>query len=219
MSTLDNAINRVEKLKNLANELIQKNGDQNKLIEEKVKIIKSRIGDLTKQKDALKKRFTTMSTQTTNIQKLISKTEGLEKLEEKLQALQTQISSVTNLDISELDNTIKELSEIVKDDSGTGNNGPTNGPTNGSNSTQSQQPIPNQPLTQKPRPTYADMTRRPNSIPQANKRSLRGGFQYDEIAISKTKKKKQQQKKKKSTKSKKHKKGHKKGHKKTQNKK
>lgn len=211
MSTLDNAINRVEKLKNLANELIQKNGDQNKLIEEKVKIIKSRIGDLTKQKDALKKRFTTMSTQTTNIQKLISKTEGLEKLEEKLQALQTQISSVTNLDISELDNTIKELSEIVKDDSGTGNNGPTNG----SISTQSQQPIPNQPLTQKPRPTYADMTRRPNSIPQANKRSLRGGFQYDEIAISKTKKKKQQQKKKKSTKSNKHKKGHKK----TQNKK
>ena len=183
MSGLEEAIQRVNKLKSMAETLISANGQNNKLIENKIAVIQNRIVKLSELKESLKTRFNLLSSQTADIQRLVSQTQGLEELEGKLQALQAQISGVNNLDLSDLDKTINELEQLIKPP-GAGNGTSGNAGAAASSMAQGQQ------LAVVPR-AVSPLRERPSALsPPGAPRSdseQQGGFRYDSVAKSKSK--------------------------------
>lgn len=182
MSSLETAIERVDKLKKMAESIVGTNGETAKMIEAKLKLIQNRISKLSDLRNSLKTRFQLLSSQTADIQRLVSQTQGLEQLENKIQLLQTQISGVNNLDLTDLDKTIEELEKLITSGS-PDNQGGTPG-TQPPSQTQS----PSQSQGQRQRQTtrsVSPMRSRPSTPPGSS--SLIGGYRYDSISKSRSK--------------------------------
>lgn len=197
MASLEQAIQRVNKLKTMAETLIGANGENNKLIQNKLAVIQNRISKLSELRESLKNRFNLLSSQTADIQRLVSQTQGLEVLESKLQALQAQISGVTNLDLSDLDKTITELEQLVRQpsngssDSGSGTSTGIGRqqvivrPTRAVSRIRGRQPSP--PGVPQIQSTTTTTSGESDSSGSGSDSLQQGGFRYDSIAKSKSK--------------------------------
>jgi hypothetical protein len=175
MSSLETAIQRVDKLKKMAESILGTSGQNAQLIENKLKLIQNRISKLADLRKSLKTRFGLLSAQTADIQRLVSQTQGLEELEAKLQLLQTQISGVNNLDLSDLDKTIDELQQLMNVP---GNSGDGSGNSSGAASTA---------VVQQPPRAVSRMRMRPVSPPGAPAPGQTGGYRYDSVSKSRSK--------------------------------
>jgi hypothetical protein len=177
MSSLETAIQRVDKLKKMAESILGTSGQNAQLIENKLKLIQNRISKLADLRKSLKTRFGLLSAQTADIQRLVSQTQGLEELEAKLQLLQTQISGVNNLDLSDLDKTIDELQQLMNVP---GNSGDGSGNSSGAASAA---------VVQQPPRAVSRMRMRPVSPPGAPEPSQEqtGGYRYDSVSKSRSK--------------------------------
>lgn len=186
MSSLETAIERVDKLKKMAESIVGTNGETAKMIEAKLKLIQNRISKLSDLRNSLKTRFQLLSSQTADIQRLVSQTQGLEQLENKIQLLQTQISGVNNLDLTDLDKTIEELEKLITSGS-PDNQGGTPGtqpPSQTQSPSQTQPPSQTQGQRQTTR-SVSPMRSRPSTPPGSS--SLIGGYRYDSISKSRSK--------------------------------
>lgn len=184
MSSLETAIERVDKLKKMAESIVGTNGETAKMIEAKLKLIQNRISKLSDLRNSLKTRFQLLSSQTADIQRLVSQTQGLEQLENKIQLLQTQISGVNNLDLTDLDKTIEELEKLI-----------TSGSPDNQGGTPGTQP-PSQPPSQTQSPSQSQGQRqttrsvspmRTRAVGPTGSSSLIGGYRYDSISKSRSK--------------------------------
>lgn len=174
MSSLETAIERVDKLKKMAESIVGTNGETAKMIEAKLKLIQNRISKLSDLRNSLKTRFQLLSSQTADIQRLVSQTQGLEQLENKIQLLQTQISGVNNLDLTDLDKTIEELEKLI-----------TSGSSDNQGGTPGTQP-PSQ--SQSQRQTIRSVSpMRTRAVGPTGSSSLIGGYRYDSISKSRSK--------------------------------
>lgn len=174
MSSLETAIERVDKLKKMAESIVGTNGETAKMIEAKLKLIQNRISKLSDLRNSLKTRFQLLSSQTADIQRLVSQTQGLEQLENKIQLLQTQISGVNNLDLTDLDKTIEELEKLITSGS----------PDNQGGTPGTQQPSQTQGQRQTTRSVSPMRTR---AVGPTGSSSLIGGYRYDSISKSRSK--------------------------------
>jgi hypothetical protein len=180
MSSLETAIQRVDKLKKMAESIIGTSGQNAQLIENKLKLIQNRISKLADLRQSLKTRFGLLSAQTADIQRLVSQTQGLEELEAKLQLLQTQISGVNNLDLSDLDKTIDELQQLM--------NVPGNsGDGSGNSSAARADIVAPSSVVQQPTRAVSRMRPRPVYPPGAPAPGQTGGYRYDSVSISRSK--------------------------------
>lgn len=185
MSSLETAIQRVDKLKKMAENIIGTNGQNAQLIENKLKLIQNRISKLADLRESLKTRFGLLSAQTADIQRLVSQTQGLEELESKLQLLQTQISGVNNLDLTDLDKTIDELQQLMNTPGNTGD-----GSGSGSSSDSSTRTTAPTALVQRQSRAEGRMRSRPGAPARAPATAPEqtGGYRYGLKSRSKTRK-------------------------------
>jgi hypothetical protein len=113
--TVDDALSRVNKLKDIIMGLIGQEKNNDKLIKNKLESIKSKITKLKELKDKMNTKMKILSTSYDKAVDLMKTTDNMEELYEPMNNLREQIYETIAFNEDELDSVIKDLDGLVRE--------------------------------------------------------------------------------------------------------